>query len=98
MNRYYIPIFILLVLASCSDTSKKDIDVLITSGKLAKNMCRGFMKNPGNKQDCRSYDNWKAMLNELENIIKSGDIILVKGSRANKLEEIVNYLKKWQKR
>lgn len=37
MNRYYIPIFILLALASCSDTSKKDIDVSNIKTKVVVN-------------------------------------------------------------
>jgi len=37
MNRYYIPIFILLVLASCSDTPKKDIDVSNIKTKVVVN-------------------------------------------------------------
>jgi gliding motility-associated lipoprotein GldB len=37
MNRYYIPIFILLVLASCSETSKKDIDVSNIKTKVVVN-------------------------------------------------------------
>jgi UDP-N-acetylmuramoyl-tripeptide--D-alanyl-D-alanine ligase len=78
--------------------AKKDIDVLVTSGKLAKNMCRGFIENNGSRICCHSYEDSREVLKDLENIIKPGDAILIKGSRANKLEEIVEHLKKQHKR
>jgi UDP-N-acetylmuramoyl-tripeptide--D-alanyl-D-alanine ligase len=74
--------------------AKKDIDVLVTSGKLAKNMCRGFMEDQGSCGCCYSYDDSKKVIRDLGNILKSGDVILVKGSRANKLEDIIEHLKK----
>jgi len=73
--------------------AKKGIDVLITSGKLAQNMCRGFEQGTVKKDRCFTYMDQKSLRDELKNIVKAGDIILVKGSRANKLEEIVNFLK-----
>jgi UDP-N-acetylmuramoyl-tripeptide--D-alanyl-D-alanine ligase len=75
--------------------SKKDIDVLVTSGKLAKNICRGFMENCRKSQKCMAYDDGEKLLKDLGNIIETGDIILVKGSRAAKMENIVQYLEKW---
>jgi len=74
--------------------SKKDIDVLVTSGKLAKNICRGFMETCGKSQRCMAYDDGEKLLEDLGNIIETGDIVLVKGSRAAKMEGIVQYLKK----
>jgi UDP-N-acetylmuramoyl-tripeptide--D-alanyl-D-alanine ligase len=74
--------------------AKKDIDVLVTSGKLAKNMCRGFKEDQESCRCCHSFDDSKKVIGGLENIIEPGDVILVKGSRANKLEDIVEHLKK----
>jgi len=74
--------------------AKKDIDVLVTSGKLAKNMCRGFINDQGSRKSCYSFNDSKKVLKHLEDIIKPGDAILVKGSRANRLEEIVEHLQK----
>ena len=73
---------------------KKDIDVLITSGKLAKNICRGFLEGSLDKKRCYYYKDKEALQKDLKDLVSTGDVILVKGSRANKLEEIVNYLKK----
>lgn len=73
-------------------SAKKDIDVLIASGKLAKNIYQGFMDRIGNRDRCFYFSDKRALTRELENIIKPEDIILVKGSRANKLEDIVMFL------
>ena len=91
----------MLELGSCSEqlhyqtgnySAKKDIDVLIASGKLAKNIYRGFLEVTGSRKRCFYFNEKKALLKKLHNIIMPGDIILVKGSRANKMEDIVVFL------
>ncbi|HAJ94973.1 MAG TPA: hypothetical protein DCP02_01950, partial [Actinobacteria bacterium] len=75
--------------------AKKNIDVLITSGKLAKNICRGFEDEmKAGNGICFHFDDRYDLESGLKDIIKPEDIILVKGSRANKMEDIISYFQK----
>jgi len=72
--------------------AKKNIDVLIASGKLAKNICRGFEDEiKEGKSTCFHFNDRHDLKNGLKDIIKTEDIVLVKGSRANKMEDIISY-------
>ena len=73
---------------------KKDIDVLIALGKLAKNIYRGFKDNRADPDDqqCYYFPEREGFRTSLKNIIKPRDIVLIKGSRANKMEEIISYI------
>lgn len=73
--------------------AKKNIDVLIASGKLAKNIYRGFeneMDKTG-KGACFYFNDRLDLESGLEDIIKPEDVVLVKGSRANKMEDVISY-------
>ena len=68
------------------------VDCLIVIGNDAKYIAEGAVDNgfdPGNIYYFENNDKAKA---ELENIVRDGDIILIKGSRGMRLEEIANYL------
>ena len=73
---------------------KKDIDVLIALGKLAKNIYRGFKDNRADpdEQQCYYFPEREGFRASLKNLIKPRDIVLIKGSRANKMEEIISYI------
>jgi len=73
---------------------KKDIDVLIALGKLAKNIYRGFKDNRTDTdgQQCYYFPEREGFRTSLKNLIKPRDIVLIKGSRANKMEEIISYI------
>jgi len=73
---------------------KKDIDVLIALGKLAKNIYRGFKENRADPdgQRCYYFPEREGFQSSLKNLIKPRDIVLIKGSRANKMEEIISYI------
>ncbi|MCJ7666112.1 MAG: UDP-N-acetylmuramoyl-tripeptide--D-alanyl-D-alanine ligase [Actinobacteria bacterium] len=73
---------------------EKDIDVLIALGKLAKNIYRGFKENRTDpeKMSCYYFAEKKEFRSNLKNLIKPRDIVLIKGSRANKMEEIISYI------
>jgi UDP-N-acetylmuramoyl-tripeptide--D-alanyl-D-alanine ligase len=73
---------------------KNDIDVLIALGKLAKNIYRGFKENRTElkKMQCYYFAEKEDLYSSLKNLIKSRDIVLIKGSRANKMEEIISYI------
>ena len=67
-----------------------NIDVLITVGNLSKYTHDVVLNN---NDLCYHYENNNLLINEIDNIIKDGDIILVKGSHGMKLIEVVDYLK-----
>jgi len=81
------------IMRSAVYCAKKDIDVLIASGKLAKNMCRGFkdeiIKTVGSS--CFYFNDRYELEKGLKDIIEPEDIVLIKGSRANKMEDIISY-------
>jgi UDP-N-acetylmuramoyl-tripeptide--D-alanyl-D-alanine ligase len=78
--------------------AEKDIDILITYGKLAENICRGYEHEPGKdkrkkvKKNIYYFDDKKKLCGQISKILKSGDVVLVKGSRANKLEKVIEYI------
>jgi len=72
--------------------SQKNIDILITIGKEAEEIAIGAASKMETEKIVSLADN-KACINFLVNEMKNGDLILIKGSRANKLEEIVKELR-----
>jgi UDP-N-acetylmuramoyl-tripeptide--D-alanyl-D-alanine ligase len=72
--------------------SQKNIDILITIGKEAEEIAIGAASKMEKEKIVSLADN-KACINFLVNEMKNGDLILIKGSRANKLEEIVKELR-----
>ncbi len=86
--------------------SENNVDVLIACGELAENICSGFSARDGKpaelalenvsfkKKDYYYFKDKKQLLENLSNILKKDDAILVKGSRGNKLEDIIDYLLK----
>jgi len=76
-------------------TGKKGIDVLVALGKLSENICTGFYsvkdKNRSSfkKKDVYYFRDKEELKANLGKIIKKGDTILIKGSRANKLESLI---------
>ena len=72
--------------------AEKGVDLLITIGEKAENIAAGAEKKMDSKSII-SFANNQECIDFLTNKIKQDDLILVKGSRANKLEEIVESLK-----
>ncbi|MBN1298863.1 MAG: UDP-N-acetylmuramoyl-tripeptide--D-alanyl-D-alanine ligase [Actinobacteria bacterium] len=75
---------------------QKNIDVVIAMGGLSENICESFKKScmeklqgsPGNEvYHFKSREELCAMLGK---ILKPKDTVLVKGSRANKLEKVID--------
>jgi len=77
--------------AFCFD---KGIDVLITVGDLAKYIALGAKKSgmQNNNINCCKTNNETVKL--LNILLEKGDVLLFKGSRSMRLEEIVNRLKR----
>lgn len=66
---------------------KKNVEMLVAVGPLAKNIACGF------GDEALWFETVEELLKNIENIILSGDSVLVKASRAMKLERIVDSLK-----
>lgn len=72
---------------------KSDIDILITVGKDIKYLTNELNKL-GYKNKIYSFDKYDDTYNLLDNLLKSGDVILLKASHGIKLNEVVNHLMK----
>jgi UDP-N-acetylmuramoyl-tripeptide--D-alanyl-D-alanine ligase len=84
--------------------SENKIDVLIACGPLSENICSGFSACGGTSKefsgesdiiwikDCHYFKDKKKLCESLGDILKKDDTVLFKGSRANKLEDIIEYL------
>jgi UDP-N-acetylmuramoyl-tripeptide--D-alanyl-D-alanine ligase len=70
---------------------EKGIDLLFSIGEFSEAYKEGFEEI--NKENYKSFLNNEEAAKYIKNIIKDGDIILVKASRAMKLEEIVKELR-----
>ena len=68
------------------------IDLLITIGPNSLYIKEEALKNGFPKEKIYSYNNCEEAINEINNIIKKDDIVLLKGSHGMNLIKIVNYL------
>ena len=75
------------------------IDVLITTGELSRNISRGFksasLRNPdkaGLGDRVFHFKNKKDLAENMSKILKDRDTVLIKGSRANRLETLVDHV------
>lgn len=75
---------------------ERDIDILIAYGKLSEDICNGFKcktKDSASRLEKREvyyFKDKESLTANLAKIIKKGDTILLKGSRANKLESLID--------
>ncbi|HHW32322.1 MAG TPA: UDP-N-acetylmuramoyl-tripeptide--D-alanyl-D-alanine ligase [Clostridiaceae bacterium] len=70
----------------------KGINYIITVGNNAKKIAEGALNSGANPENVKTFENNAQGWNYLKELIMSGDVILVKGSRSMKMEEIVNKL------
>jgi UDP-N-acetylmuramoyl-tripeptide--D-alanyl-D-alanine ligase len=70
----------------------KDIDILIAFGKISINIFNKFEDSGKNKLKGYYFEKKEKMLSEIGKIVKPGDAVLIKGSRANKMENIIDYI------
>lgn len=68
------------------------IDYIITVGDLARNIAKGAKEAGMSPNRVYSFDTNEVAAQFLKKMIGQGDVILVKGSRGMKMEEIVNLL------
>lgn len=74
---------------------EKNIKVLISFGKLSKNIRNGCQDDKGlNKINCICYcfNDMEELCGRLNSILIPEDVVLIKGSRANKMERIINFI------
>ncbi|WP_431309017.1 UDP-N-acetylmuramoyl-tripeptide--D-alanyl-D-alanine ligase [Halalkalibacter lacteus] len=71
------------------DTGK--INYVFTFGELGKKVAEGAKVNFSENQ-VLAYDDKQALITKLKEVVEEGDVVLVKGSRGMKLEEVVNAL------
>ena len=69
---------------------ENNIDVVITVGELSK-YTYDILKD--SKIESYHFSNNQNLISEIDNILETGDAILIKGSHSMNLIEIVNYLK-----
>lgn len=72
--------------------AKHNVDRLITVGKMAEFIAKGAIEEGFSASDTFSFPDNESVIKNIYSIIKPGDIILFKGSRGMKLEEIADYL------
>lgn len=68
--------------------AKKNVDLLIAIGDNAKYIAESAKETLG-KERVLYYENKEKLITELKNIVKLGDIILVKGSRGMAMDQVV---------
>ena len=71
--------------------AQKDIDILITVGELAENICVGAAANP--QTECYSRPDKEEAKAVLEQVVTPGTAVLFKASRGMHMEELVEFMK-----
>lgn len=66
------------------------VDCLITVGEEAHDIARGAKEAGMNPADIHEFENNEALRDRLSDLLKKNDVILVKGSRGMRLEEIAD--------
>jgi UDP-N-acetylmuramoyl-tripeptide--D-alanyl-D-alanine ligase len=72
--------------------SERNIDILIAFGKISISIFNKFENSKKNKLKSYYFEKKENLLNKIGKIIKPGDAVLIKGSRANKMENIIDYI------
>ena len=72
--------------------SEKNIDVLIAFGEISISIFNKFENSRDIKIKSYYFKKKEKLLSKIGKIIKPGDAVLIKGSRANKMENIIDYI------
>ncbi len=67
--------------------SKKNIDLLLSFGKLSKYICEGC-----SGKNSFHFESRDKLMGNIKGLLKKGDVVLIKGSRANKMEDIIKII------
>ncbi len=74
----------------------KGIDYIFTIGENGRNIANGALESGAQEGKVLAFDNNNDIKSFLKGFVKNGDVILVKGSRGMKMEEIVEKLNERQ--
>ncbi len=77
--------------------AESGIDLIVAVGKLAEHVAKGAQEAGMNEKKIKLCNLTKEACGAVANLIKKGDTILVKGSRAMKMEQIVEELERTKK-
>lgn len=77
--------------------AESGIDLIVAVGKLAEHVSKGAQEAGMNEKKIKLCNLTKEACGAVANLIKKGDTILVKGSRAMKMEQIVEELERTKK-
>jgi len=75
--------------------AKRDIDILITVGRLSHFFSKGVKSITNTKIKTWDFISRRKAIDKLLNLVKPYDIILVKGSRSMQMEEVADALRKF---
>ena len=64
------------------------VDLLITSGNMAESIAAGAVEAGMDKRAVKSFGNEDGDFGEMAGLLRSGDVILLKGSRAMRVERL----------
>lgn len=76
-----------------SEAARHHVDLLFTFGEHAAELARGARQAGLDPRCVQTTDDIEMLKKNLTAILKSGDVVLVKGSRGMKLERLVEHLK-----
>ncbi len=68
------------------------IDFLLTFGKMAREIAASAKSMPGGRPETQSFRSKEELSGRLSAIVSPGDVVLIKGSRGMRMEEIVTAL------
>jgi UDP-N-acetylmuramoyl-tripeptide--D-alanyl-D-alanine ligase len=72
------------------------VDILVAIGEKGAGIATGFATAAAKSAKAKKYRNNAEAVSALQKIIKDGDAVLVKGSRAMNTEEVIDALKEWR--
>ncbi len=73
--------------------AKAGVDVLLGVGNFAETVAEAVKRTAKNHPETKCFGDTVSVCNNLEKFVKDSDIVLVKGSRASKLETVTEKLK-----
>ena len=65
------------------------VDLLITSGKMAEFVAAGAIEAGMDKQAVKSFGNEDGDFGKMAELLRSGDVVLLKGSRGMRMERFM---------
>ncbi|MBQ2966499.1 MAG: UDP-N-acetylmuramoyl-tripeptide--D-alanyl-D-alanine ligase [Clostridia bacterium] len=71
---------------------ENNVDILVTVGKDSLNIVQGAIRKGMKEENTRNFETNEQVIEYLDSIVRTGDIVLVKASRGMKLETVVEHL------